>query len=463
MHSKNFILQKLSPFKNYKKVITTEQTTKDIVNGIVDTHYQWNSEYDKISKYFLGADVEETAKNVWEFLKNNVPYYIESSSNQTLRSPAAIVSMPGDCKSFALFTNGIFSSLQRKGLMNVPVAYRFASYKDNVKEPGHVFAVLYPGTKNEIWIDPVLDRFDDKSKQPTFYKDKKVKMSLIALSGIENNYSAQSKYNEMSAYRDQLVRDRDRLLISGKIKPGGSKELEYKVAINKVTRALQNMPQISGFFDNFFGGSQNQSNPSNLSQNLKQSGTNILQSAGTGILMEGGKQVLNALLTKEGVTPDFFSQFPFLTAFDNSTFKWKSRLPLLSKMTPNQRVAFYIQKMQDNAEFEDAPQQYFELFGRSTGNTKSGFSDLGQVSRDVAQLFNDTLNQKYFKGKSVFYVGNSPRNLSDYTISTLLSKPPLSDDFSGSGSGTQKAGMNIALTLGLVAGAFLLVKSFAKK
>lgn len=453
MHSKNFILQKLSPFKNYKKVITTEQSTKDIVNGIVDTHYQWNSEYDKISKYFLGADVEETAKNVWEFLKNNVPYYIESSSNQTLRSPAAIVSMPGDCKSYALFTNGIFSSLQRKGLMNVPVAYRFASYKDNVKEPGHVFSVLYPGTKNEIWIDPVLDRFNDKSKQPTFFKDKKVKMSLIALSGVEDNYSAKAKFNEMSAYRDKLVRDRDWLLINGKIKPGGSKELEYKVAINKVTRALQDMPQISGFFDDFFGDSQNEDNQNNFGQNQ--------QATGTGILFQGGKEVLNALLTKEGVTPDFFSQFPFLTAFDNSTFKWKSRLPLLAKMTPNQRVAFYIQKMQDNASFEDAPQQYFELFGRASG-TKSGFSDIGQVSRDVAQLFNDTLNQKYFKGKSVFYVGNSPRNLSDYTISTLLSKPPLSQDSTGSGT-TQRAGMNIAVTLGLVAGAFLLVKSFAKK
>jgi hypothetical protein len=452
LHSKNFILQKLSPFRNYKKVITTEQSTKDIVNGIVDTHYQWDSEYDKISKYFLGENVEETAKNVWEFLKNNVPYYIESSANQTLRSPAAIVSMAADCKSYSLFSNGIFSSLQRKGLMNVPVAYRFASYKDNVKEPGHVFSVLYPGTKNEIWIDPVLDRFNDKSKQPTFFKDKKVKMSLIALSGVEDNYSAKAKFNEMSAYRDKLVRDRDWLLINGKIKPGGSKELEYKVAINKVTRALQDMPQISGFFDNFFGGNQNEDNQNNFGQNQ--------QATGTGILFQGGKEVLNALLTKEGVTPDFFSQFPFLTAFDNSTFKWKSRLPLLAKMTPNQRVAFYIQKMQDNAEFEDAPQQYFELFGRASG-TKSGFSDIGQVSRDVAQLFNDTLNQKYFKGKSVINVGNSTRNLSDYTISTLLSKPPLSDDFSG--SGTQKAGMNIALTLGLVAGAFLLVKQFAKK
>ena len=76
MHSKNFILQKLSPFKNYKKVITTDQSTKDIVNGIIDTHYKWDSEYDKISQYFVGADVEETAKKAREFLKNNVPYYI---------------------------------------------------------------------------------------------------------------------------------------------------------------------------------------------------------------------------------------------------------------------------------------------------------------------------------------------------------------------------------------------------
>jgi hypothetical protein len=453
LHSKNFILQKLSPFKNYKKVITTDQSTKDIVNGIIDTHYKWDSEYDKISQYFVGADVEETAKNVWEFLKNNVPYYIESSNNQTLRSPAAIVSMPGDCKSYSLFINGVFSSLARKGILNVPYAFRFASYKEGIKEPGHVFSVLYPGTKNEIWIDPVLDRFNDKSKQPTFFKDKNSKMSLIALSGVDNNYSAKAKFDEMSAYRDQLVRDRDMLLNSGKIKSGGSKELEYKVAINKVTRALQNMPQINGFFDNFFGGSQNEDNENNERENQLPGGIQDM-------LIQGGKEVLNALLTKEGVTPDFFSQFPFLTAFDNSTFKWKSRMPLLVKMTPNQRVAFYIQKMQDNAEFEDAPQQYFELFGRASG-TKSGISDVGQVSKDVAQLFNDTLNQKYFQGKSVFNVRGVPRNRTDYSINTLISKAPLSSGTGG--SGTQKAGMNIAVTLGLVAAGFLLVKQFAKK
>ena len=447
MVSKSAVLKKLSPFNNYKRVVSADQTVTDIIDGIVNTHYQYQDEYDKISNYFVGESELETARNIWNFLKSNVPYYIESTNNQTLRSPSAIVALPGDCKSYALFANGVLDSLNRKGIFQVPLAFRFAGYKDTTREPQHVFAVMYPGTKKEIWIDPVLPRFNEK-RQPSFYKDKKIKMALIALSGV--GYSASNKRAEMEAYRDKLVRDRDRLLQAGVITPGSSKELQYKVAINKVTVALQDMPQINGFLDDFFGGSENEDNENNQ---------NNSNNAGTGILVQGAKEVLNALLTKEGVTPDFFSQFPFLTAFDNSTFKWKSRLPLLAKMTPNQRVAFYIQKMQDNAEFEDAPQQYFELFGRSSG-TKSGFSDIGQVSRDVAQLFNDTLNQKYFKGKSVFYVGNSPRNLSDYTISTLLSKPPLSDDFSG--SGTQKAGFNMLVTLGIVGAGILLLTKMKK-
>jgi hypothetical protein len=459
--SKNFILQKLSPFQNYKKVLVSDQSTKDIVNGIVDTLNKYHDEYNKISKYFLGQDVRDTGKNIWEFLKNNVPYYIESGNQQTLRSPSAILSMPigADCKSFSLFTAGIFESLNFLGHLNVPMAFRFASYKNNSKEPGHVFVVLYPGTNKEIWIDPVLDRFDDRSKIPTYYKDKKIKMSLVQVSGV--GYTAEQRMAEMVAYRNKLVSDRDTLLNQGLIKPGGSKELEYKVAINKVTRQIQGMPSINGFLDNLFGGGNDENGDNDYENGDNDNSQNNDNKGGNINLLNTGVQLLNSLLSAQGVAPDFFSNFPFLTRFDNSTFKWKSRMPLLQKMSPDQRVSYYIQKMQEGATFEDAPQQYFELFGRMSG-TKSGSSDVGQVSRDVAQLFNDTLNQQYFKGKSVFYVGNSPRNRSDYSINTLISKAPLLQG-RGQSSTTQRGGMNIALTLGLVAGAFLLVKQFAKK
>ena len=243
MVSKSAVLQKLAPFQNYKRVVSTDQTVSDIIDGILQTHYQWQDEYDKISNYFVGESELETARNIWNFLKSNVPYYIESNKNQTLRSPSAIVAMPGDCKSYALFANGVLDSLNRKGIFQVPLAFRFAGYKDSSREPQHVFAVMYPGTKKEIWIDPVLNRFNEK-RQPSFYKDKKIKMALIALSGV--GYTATDKRAEMEAYRDKLVRDRDRLLQAGVITPGSSKELQYKVAINKVTVALQDLPSVNG-------------------------------------------------------------------------------------------------------------------------------------------------------------------------------------------------------------------------
>ena len=243
MVSRSAVLEKLAPFNNFKKVVSTDQTVTDIIDGIVSTHYQYQDEYDKISQYFVGESDLETARNIFNFLKSNVPYYIESNNNQTLRSPSAIVALPGDCKSYALFANGVLDSLNRKGILQVPLAFRFAGYKNTTREPQHVFAVMYPGTKKEIWIDPVLPRFNEK-RQPSFYKDKKIKMALIALSGV--GYTASDKRAEMEAYRDKLVNDRDRLLQAGVITPGSSKELQYKVAINKVTNALQDLPSVNG-------------------------------------------------------------------------------------------------------------------------------------------------------------------------------------------------------------------------
>jgi len=245
MVSKNAVLQKLSPFQNYKQVVSSDQTVTDIIDGILETHYKYEDEYDKISELFVGESELETARNIFNFLKSNVPYFIESNKTQTLRSPSAILALKqgADCKSFSLAVNGILSSLNRKGILQVPLAYRFAGYKNNTREPQHVFAVMYPGTKNEIWIDPVLPRFNEK-RQPSFYKDKKIKMALIALSGV--GYTASDKRAEMEAYRDKLVRDRDRLLQAGVITPGSSKELQYKVAINKVTVALQDLPSVNG-------------------------------------------------------------------------------------------------------------------------------------------------------------------------------------------------------------------------
>ena len=244
MISKNMVLQKLAPFNNFKKVLIEDQNTGDIIQGILDNHNNYESQYDKISEMFIDDNEVETAKNVFEFLKNNVPYYVEPIEKQTLRSPSAIISIKegADCKSYASFINGIMSSLNRKGIFKVPLAYRFASYRYDTREPQHVFAVLYPNTKNEVWVDPVLNKFDQR-KEPVFIKDKKIKMALIAMSGTSTQGTA--TLQEMQNYRDKLVSLKNKYLNSGFITPGSQEENQYIMAIDKVTKAIQ-FASISG-------------------------------------------------------------------------------------------------------------------------------------------------------------------------------------------------------------------------
>jgi hypothetical protein len=185
MVSKNIILGNLKPFLNKENVVVENQGVNDIITGILKTHDKYKSEYDKIYSYFIGYDLQETSKNIWNFLKKNVPYYIESNDLQYLKSPSSIICTPSDCKSFALFSGGVLDALRRNENPDIEILYRFASYDPFDKIPGHVFVVVR-GDGEEFWIDPVLDKFNEK-KQPYFYKDKNInKMALVGLSGVRS-------------------------------------------------------------------------------------------------------------------------------------------------------------------------------------------------------------------------------------------------------------------------------------
>jgi len=290
---------------------------------------------------------------------------------------------------------------------------RFASYKDGVKEPGHVFAVLYPGTNKEIWVDPVLDRFDDRSKQPTFYKDKKVKMSLIALSGVQD-YTAEKRFQDMSAYRDKLVNDRDRLLISGKIKPGSSKELEYKVAINKVTRALQDMPSISGFNDFLSSVTKNVTSVSDTASKL----TNPV-----GLAFDAVSTLVNLFSNKPN---------------PNDWQGWDA-LDVRIKAPRGTNAINWI--INDGDSVQNEALNLVRYIQANGTNNILGFSTWFNRNITIEDLA-DKLSRGGFQQEA--------RELVQQSKSIIP------------GGTSSKAGMNILLTLGLVAGGFLLVKSFSK-
>ena len=191
------LLGKLQPFAGKTQVLVHNQSVGDIITGILKTHSLYRSEYDKIYKRFDAPTVRGICKKLYNFLRENTHYVIESDNKQTLRSPAAILQLGSnpkiglDCKSFALFCGGVLDAFRRHG-RDIDFAYRFASYRPFDKIPHHVFIVVNPDTKNEIWLDNVLPSFDIKKRY--FYKiDKKVPNMLYSVSGVGASKKRQEK------------------------------------------------------------------------------------------------------------------------------------------------------------------------------------------------------------------------------------------------------------------------------
>jgi hypothetical protein len=183
---KNILLGRLKSFGGNSKMIVRDQQVPDIISAMLSAHKMYASEYDKISQDFYSGDGVQTAKKLFEFLKKNVQYKIESDKSQRIMSPSAILSLGkfgADCKTYALFIMGVLDSLKRKGLINNKIYYRFASYKLLDEIPHHVFAVIQDNEGNEYFIDPVLSTFNERK---TYYHkiDKIPSMPLYSVSGI---------------------------------------------------------------------------------------------------------------------------------------------------------------------------------------------------------------------------------------------------------------------------------------
>jgi hypothetical protein len=233
------LLAQLRPFANKEHILVNDQQVSDIITGLLNTHNQYKSEYDKIAGGFRGRTNKETGKKIYTFLKNNVNYVIEPDSKQTLKSPAAILytgkSTGSDCKNYSLFTGGILSALNRQGA-NIKWCYRFASYRMFDKMPHHVFVVINPNTANEIWVDAVLPKFNLK-KQYYYKIDKKVNdMALVAVAGIGASKKRQVKRAAKKAAKPAKKAARKELLkkkatkLKASIKKAGKVTLKFAAA-----------------------------------------------------------------------------------------------------------------------------------------------------------------------------------------------------------------------------------------
>lgn len=192
MISKETLLGSLPPYQNKKILLVKDQTVHHIINEVLQGHKDFAKDYDKIALFFDSENIDDLSDQLFRFCKENLEYIEESEDEQTVLSPAAMLTRGHcDCKGYSSFIGGILDALNRQG-MKIDWCYRFASYNVFNDLPHHVFIVVKdPG--GEIWIDPTPG---SNKKTPVWYIDKKVKtMPLYKISGTNttsnNNHAAQ--------------------------------------------------------------------------------------------------------------------------------------------------------------------------------------------------------------------------------------------------------------------------------
>lgn len=178
---KSELLQQLKPYSGRKVLITTKQSTNDIIKELLKAHSENASEYDKICDQFWTGNEKRTLRKIYDYCKKNIRYEIEPDELQTVKSPSAIIAQgKGDCKHYASFCNGLISAINRKYGTNMNNVYRFAGYNIGATEPQHVYcAVRLSDDKTTIILDPVLETYNDE-KPATFIKDKEAMLYKIS-------------------------------------------------------------------------------------------------------------------------------------------------------------------------------------------------------------------------------------------------------------------------------------------
>lgn len=198
--TKNELLNILPVFENESVVIEEDQEVNHIIKEVVKAHQFFAPDYDLIYSFFNVGSVENVCRLLFNFCKDNIFYQIESEDLQTTRSPSALLSIgKGDCKHYAGFVGGVLAALNRNTGRKIKWFYRFAGYSYFSDLVAHVFIVVNDG-KQDFWIDPVLQNFNQRTPAPVFFIDEKIKEKMLTrisgptLIGLDQPYTGGELY-----------------------------------------------------------------------------------------------------------------------------------------------------------------------------------------------------------------------------------------------------------------------------
>ncbi len=200
---------------NKTLVISENGTNADIVRGI-ESFFPLALKQVKEKnwcEFFRAATIEQTAENVWDYLKFRINYKADGNT-QRIKTPARLVfdakndvfgfsdTSKADCKSYALFAAACMKALYPKA----NVCFRYVSFKKADATPTHVYCVVKQSGQTII-IDGVYDEFNHE--KPYKHKQDHQAMRIVAMTGFDETgktalVNARNRYPYGHPYREQL-------------------------------------------------------------------------------------------------------------------------------------------------------------------------------------------------------------------------------------------------------------------
>lgn len=130
------------------------------------------SQTKNISKFFRGVNPEQSARNIYNFLRQEITYKADSSLEQRPKLPSALINTGvGDCKSYALFSSAIMYNLYNSSQLEFCSDVSYTN-------PTHIY-----GAYNNLVIDGTYNKFNHRI--PNIKYQKKYNMKIQNISGID--------------------------------------------------------------------------------------------------------------------------------------------------------------------------------------------------------------------------------------------------------------------------------------
>jgi hypothetical protein len=220
----------------YKDVINYHDgLNQDIIKVLESNFLKAKKQTQYFCEQFEAGNILDTCHNIWDFVKQNIPYKADGQAEQKIILPARMVEraekgIGADCKSFALFCASNISNLYP----NADVNFRYTCYRGS-KTPSHVYCVVKTSRKI-IKIDPVWHYFNQEKE----YKHKiDHSMRIATLSGVNDKVTIDRfTYDMLKATKK-----------AADAYPVGSKEYIYYVNQFKIVAKAAGLedPAINGW------------------------------------------------------------------------------------------------------------------------------------------------------------------------------------------------------------------------